>query len=147
MTQYKCPCETCKTQQINRTERRRMRRALERAAAEAERLAAEQIRATALSDQRIGQRVREMSQKHLEATWTSGDGRTSKVQGMNKEHLLFALAKSYRNEYRDRPSYKREILECEVMRRLAKVAGTERQQLAHERDAAAREARKVLPDF
>ncbi len=127
-----------------------MRRALERAAAEAERAATEQIRATNLSDQRIGRRVREMSQKHLEATWTSGEGITSRVQGMNKAHLLFALAKSYRGEYNDRPSYKQEILECEVMRRLAKVAGTERQQLAHERDALVHEeskARKSLPDF
>lgn len=56
-----------------------------------------------------------------DATWTSADGRCTRVQDMNTAHLFFAIAKGCRGEYP--PSYARSTihLENEALRRL--IAG------------------------
>lgn len=91
---------------------------------------------------KVGQRVVERASRHLDATWRSQDGRETPVQSMSQAHLLYALAKGYRGEYAPRSwaADKFEALESELLRRLAGVAGTDRQRAAHVREAQARTA-------
>jgi hypothetical protein len=82
----------------------------------------------------LGRRVKERATRHLEATWRSQDGREIRVQAMSQAHLLYALAKAERGEYGARSFAGNRVgaLESELLRRLAGVAGTERQQAAHD---------------
>lgn len=119
MKNYICKCEVCKAERA------------ERRAAQAARVAAalEATNARA-ANRELGSRVRELAQRHLDAEWASADGRITRVQAMSPAHLCYALAKCYRGEVSWHATRSQEVLESELLRRLAGVAGTDRQQAA-----------------
>lgn len=140
-TTKKKPTKKAQRQQAHA---RRMSRVILKAWA---RLEAMRMQAQLVADADLGKRVRELSQANLDAIWKSQDGSQLRVQAMSMAHLCFALAKGFRGEYaaNSYASDKHGALKSELLRRLIGVAGTERQQAAHNRDAL-RAAAKV-PNF
>lgn len=107
---YVCPCEGCKADRIS------VKLVREQRAARVARVAAEQaLTPMEKNHMRIGAHVAAETSKHLDSTWTSQDGRVTRLQGMSMSHLLFAAAKMDR-EGRTRPY---EMLSSEILRRLA----------------------------
>lgn len=73
---------------------------------------------------RLGAQCLALFQAHKDVTWTSGSGRTTRVQAMDRAHLHYAIAKGERGEYWDSGTRaKLPALKAEALRRILNDLG------------------------